>query len=112
MIVWTGWGIVGLPLFALGVLGGTALGTTLGLGGGVETGGATNAGTVVGLIAAAVATWVVGKRLNRPRQGFDSRTGQPVLVGNQHRLMFVPLQYIGVVGVLAAVGLAVQIALR
>jgi len=111
MIVWTGWGILGLPMFALGALGGTALGTALGLGpGSLDTGAPSNPGTVGGLLVAAVATWFVGQRLNRPRSMFDPRHGRPVLVANRHRLMFVPLQYVGVVGGLAALGIAVSLA--
>jgi hypothetical protein len=63
MLVWSGWGILAVPLFALGGLGGTSLGEALGL----QLGN--NAGTAVGLLVAAVATWVLGRRLSRPRTG-------------------------------------------
>lgn len=110
MIVWTGWGILALPLFALGGLGGTSLGVALSFGVGGLDGGSANPGTVVGLLVAGVATWLLGRRLNRPRRGFDPRTGHPVTVANRHRLMLVPLQYVGVCGGLLALVLAVQLA--
>jgi hypothetical protein len=103
MLVWTGWGILAVPLFALGGVGGTSLGQALGLQAG------SNAGTVVGLLAASVATWVLGRRLNRPQAGFDPRTGLPVTVANRHRLMFVPLQYVGVCGGALALVVAAQL---
>ncbi len=103
MLVWTGWGILALPLFALGGLGGTSLGEALGL----QVGN--NAGTAVGLLAAAIVTWVLGRRLNRPRTAFDPRTGAPVTVANLHRLMFVPLQYVGVCGGVLALSVAVRL---
>lgn len=99
-----------MPLFALGGLGGTSLGIALGLGPDGVDGGSANPGTVVGLLVAGVATWLLGRRLNRPRRGFDPRTGQPVTVANRHRLMLVPLQYVGVCGGLLAVVIAVKLA--
>jgi hypothetical protein len=110
VIIWTGWGILAVPLFAIGGLGGTALGLALGLGtGDLATGAGSNVGTVAGLLAVAVATWIWGRHLNRPRRAFDPRTGQPVTVTNRHRLMLVPLQYVGVVGGLFALVVATQI---
>jgi hypothetical protein len=108
--VWTGWGILAIPLFALGALGGTSVGIVLGLGEGDLGGGASNPGTVVGLLVAGVTTWILGRRLNRPRPGFDPRTGRPVKVANRHRLMQVPLQYVGVCGGVLALVIAVQLA--
>jgi hypothetical protein len=109
MIVWTGWGIVALPFFALGALGGTSIGVALGLGeGDMATGAETNIGTAVGLALAGVAVWFLGRWMNRPQDGFDQRTGQPVQVRNQHRLFFVPIQYLGPLGGVVAVVFAVQ----
>lgn len=109
MIIWTGWGIVALPLFALGALGGTSIGVALGLGDGdVSTGAETNIGTAVGFALASVAVWFLGRWMNRPRDGFDPRTGEPVQLRNQHRLFFVPIQYLGPLGGVGAVVFAVQ----
>ena len=109
MLVWTGWGILALPLFALGALGGTSIGVALGLGAGDMSNGAeTNIGTAVGMAAASVAVWFLGRRLNQPRDGFDPRTGEPVQFRNRHRLFFVPIQYLGPLGGVAAVVFAVQ----
>lgn len=109
MIVWTGWGILALPLFALGALGGTSLGVALGFGAGdLATGAPTNLGTAVGFALASVAVWFLGRRLNRPYLGFDQRTGQPIHVQNGHRLFWVPLQYLGPVGGVLSIVFAVQ----
>jgi hypothetical protein len=109
MLIWTGWGIVALPVFALGALGGTSIGVALGLGAGdMATGADTNIGTAVGFALASVGVWFLGRRLNRPRDGFDQRTGQPMQVRNQHRLFFVPIQYLGPLGGVGAVIFAVQ----
>jgi hypothetical protein len=109
MIVWTGWGILAIPLVALGALGGTSIGVALGLGAGdMSTGAETNIGTAVGFALASVAVWFLGQRLNRPRQAFDARTGQPVQVANRHRLFFVPMQYLGPLGGVGSVAFAVQ----
>ena len=110
MIVWSGWGVLAIPLFALGALGGTSVGIVLGLGEGDFGGGASNPGTVVGLLVAGMATWILGRWLNRPRPRFDPRTGRPVTVANRHRLMLVPLQYVGVCGGVLALVIAVQLA--
>lgn len=110
VIIWTGWGILAIPLFAIGALGGTALGLAFGLGtGDLNTGAASNAGTVAGLLAAAAATWALGRYLNRPRPGFDPRTGRPITVTNRHRLMLIPLQYVGVAGAVVALVVAGQL---
>jgi hypothetical protein len=103
MLVWTGWGIVAIPIFALGLLGGTSLGTALGLG----APGQTNLGTALGCALASAAVWLIGTRLNRPRPSFDPQTGAPAQVGNMHRLWFLPIQYLGVLGSVGAVVLAV-----
>jgi LPXTG-motif cell wall-anchored protein len=109
MIVWTGWGILALPLFALGALGGTSIGVALGLGAGdMSTGAETNVGTALGMALSSVAVWFLGRRLNAPRDGFDTQSGQAVQVRNQHRLFFVPIQYLGPLGGVAAVVFAVQ----
>jgi type IV secretory pathway TrbD component len=109
MIVWTGWGIVALPLFALGALGGTSIGVALGLGeGDMTTGTETNIGTAFGLALAGVAVWFLGRWMNRPQDGFDPRTRRLVQVRNRHRLFFVPIQYLGPLGGVGAVVAAVQ----
>ncbi|GAA3999846.1 hypothetical protein GCM10022247_20210 [Allokutzneria multivorans] len=102
MIVWTGWGILALLIAALGGGGGSGIGVALG-----GPSDSPNLGTVIGLALAAVAIWFVGERLNRPVQGFDQNTGQPVLYRNRHRLFWVPMQYFGPILGLTALGLGV-----
>lgn len=102
VIVWRGWGVLALLIAAAG--GG------LGTGLGVALGGATdhaNVGTGVGLMVAAVVIWIVGKRMNAPRLGFDSITGQPVVYRNQHALLFIPMQFWGPIA--GAAGIAALI---
>jgi hypothetical protein len=109
MLVWTGWGILAIPIFALGALGGTSIGVALGLGeGDMRTGAETNIGTAIGFALASVAVWFLGRWLNQPQDGFDPTTGQPARFANRHRLFFVPMQYLGPLGGVAAVVFAVQ----
>ncbi|SDN11927.1 hypothetical protein [Allokutzneria albata] len=102
MIVWTGWGILTILIAAIGGAGGSGIGVALG-----GPSDSANLGTVIGLLLAGVAIWFVGERLNRPVQGFDQATGQPVLYRNRHRLFWVPMQYFGPIVGLAALGVGV-----
>lgn len=88
MIIWTGWGILALLLTAAGGALGTTVGTALG-----APPDEANLGSALGLALAAYAIWAIGQRLNRPVEGFDPATGQPVLYRNRHRFWLVPLQY-------------------
>lgn len=88
MIVWTGWGILGLLLGGLGIGAGTGIAASLG----VPTDDV-NWGTSLGLILAAVAVWYLGQRLNRPVDGYHPKTGEPVKLRNRHTLFFIPMQY-------------------
>jgi hypothetical protein len=99
VIVWSGWGILALLLAAAGGGGGTAIGETLG--GAADH---ANPGTSVGLVVAAVAIWLVGRRLNRPLPGYHPRTGEKSVFGNRHRFFFLPMHYWGpIVGAAAAI---------
>ncbi|PXY26198.1 hypothetical protein DI005_07045 [Prauserella sp. PE36] len=102
MIVWSGWGILALVFAMLGAMVGTLAGLAVGV-----VAEPTNFGTALGLAAAAVAIWFVGRRLNRPKPGFDERTGERVMLGGRHKLFFVPMQYwgpaVGALAVLAGV---------
>lgn len=109
VIWWSGWGILALPLFALGALGGTSLGLALGVGeGDLATGAGPNLGTATGVALASTAVWFLGQRLNRARNGFDPRTGQPIRIANQHSLFFIPIQYLGPLGGALSIVFAVQ----
>lgn len=98
-----------MPLFAVGGLGGTALGIALGLGAGdLATGAPTNLGTAIGFALASTAVWFIGRRLNRPYSVFNHRSGQSIRIGNHHRLFWVPVQHLGPVGGVLSILFAVQ----
>lgn len=89
MIVWKGWGILILPIAMicvapLAALSSSALGPEF-----------TGLGISVGLALAAVASYLLGQRMNRPVAGYHPATGRPVEYRNQHTLFFLPMQYWG-----------------
>ncbi|WP_199434142.1 hypothetical protein [Qaidamihabitans albus] len=102
MIFWSGWGFLALVFAMLGAMVGTLTGLAVGV-----VAEPTNFGTALGLAAAAVGTWLVGRRLNRPTPGFSERTGERIMIRNRHTFFFVPMQYwapvVGGVAVLAGV---------
>jgi len=102
MIFWTGWGILVLPIGALGGLGGTSLASALG------SSDNPNLGTVLGLVAAGAVIWLLGRRLNTAQPGFHPQTGQPVLYANRHRLWLLPMQWWGPIAAVVGVVVGVQ----
>jgi hypothetical protein len=102
MIIWRGWGVLALLIAGLGGGGGTAIAGALGM----DT-SEPNVGTAFGLLLAAAAIWVVGARLNAPRPGFDTMTGERVVYRNVHTLMFIPMQWLA--PVVGMIGLAILV---
>jgi outer membrane lipoprotein SlyB len=91
-------------LFALifGVIGGVA---------GEAIGGenAMGIGAGVGLVASAIATWIVGIRLNDPAQDrvlVDPQTGQRVVLRRRHSLFWIPMQWWAPLAAIAGIILA------
>ncbi|GJE13613.1 MULTISPECIES: hypothetical protein [Methylobacterium] len=102
LFIWSGWGIVVIPVVigtavAVGALGGSALRAL----GHPEL---TFLAVSLGLFAAAAANWIVGRRLNGrpPRELIDPATNQRVLLRRRHALFWVPVQYWSVPVALAA----------
>ena len=102
LFIWSGWGIVVVPValgtaVAVGALGGLALRAL----GHPEL---TFLAVSLGLFAAAAATWMVGRRLNTtpPRALIDPATNARVLLRRRHTLFWVPAQYWSVPVALAA----------
>lgn len=91
VVLWSGWGILVLPLAGAGVAVGIALGRLLG-----GSPLAQDIGLVVGCLVAATLIRVVGVRLNEFRE--------------DHRFFNVPMQHWAWGGVLFAVaGLAIMV---
>jgi hypothetical protein len=102
LFIWSGWGIVVIPVVlgtavAVGALGGFALRAL----GHPEL---TFLAVSLGLFAAAAATWIVGRRLNGtpPRELVDPATNARVLLRRRHTLFWAPVQYWSVPVALAA----------
>ncbi|EIZ86520.1 hypothetical protein WYO_0788 [Methylobacterium sp. GXF4] len=102
LFIWSGWGIVVVPValgtaVAVGALGGLALRAL----GHPEL---TFLAVSLGLFAAAAATWMVGRRLNTtpPRALIDPATNARILLRRRHTLFWVPAQYWSVPVALAA----------
>lgn len=97
MIIWSGWGILVVPLVAVsvGILAAVA-----------GAAGMHNiVGMVAGLVAAAPLTWLLGRKLNGPdasRTLVDPQTGQTVVLQRRHSLFFIPVQYWSIVCIILA----------
>ena len=103
-VVWSGWGILVLP-----VVGGTALAVGGPIGAVLNAtghGGLMFLAFSAGLLAAAAANWFVGRRLNsRPgRELLDPRTGERVVLRRVHRLFWIRMEYWSIPVALAALG--------
>ena len=102
LFIWSGWGIVVIPVVvgtavAVGALGGLALRAL----GHPEL---TFLAISLGLFAAAAANWIVGRRLNGrpPSELIDPATNERVLLRRRHALFWVPVQYWSVPVAIAA----------
>ena len=92
-LIWSGWGILVLPIFVL--VGGIVTGVlqaALAAAGHPEL---TFLAITVGGLAAAAVNWIVGTRLNnRPgRELLDPNTNERVILRRTHRLFWIKMQY-------------------
>lgn len=98
MIIWRGWGIVVVGIALLAALAAGAVAEAL------NTESTT---TLLGifLIPAGILTWFVGKRMNRDseRTLVDPKTGEPVVIRNDHSLFFVRVEWWGPIMVVAGI---------
>ncbi len=93
MLIWSGWGILVVPVTLL--VGG---GVTVLLGALLNAAGLdrmAGLALVAGLLAAAAANWWVGQWLNgRPgRVLLDQATGEQVVLRRRHSLFFIPVRW-------------------
>ena len=93
LFVWSGWGILVLPVvmgtaIAVGAVAGLALRAL----GHPEL---TFLAVSLSLFAAAAANWLVGRRLNGtpPRELVDPATNQRVLLQRLHKLFWIRMEY-------------------
>lgn len=90
MILWKGWGIIGIvfPVLVAALLAS--------LGFSDENG---RWYYLIGLTLAAIPVWFIGKHLNRDKDEVftNEKTGQQYKLGNRHTLFFIPLQYYAIV---------------
>lgn len=93
LFVWSGWGILVLPVvmgtaIAVAALGGLALRAL----GHPEL---TFLAVSLGLFTAAAANWLVGRRLNGtpPRELIDPATNERLLFRRLHRLFWIRMEY-------------------
>jgi hypothetical protein len=100
MLIWTGWGILVVPIAAALSFLGVGFAQLVNLN--------AEAGVFIGLPLACVAVWYVGNHLNRPVEGYHPRTGERVIYRNQHTLFWIPMQYFAFIG--AAFGIVAMIA--
>jgi hypothetical protein len=102
LFIWSGWGIVVIPVVVgttvvVGAVGGLALRAL----GHPEL---IFLAISLGLFAAAAANWILGRRLNgrAPRELIDPATSERILLRRRHALFWVPVQYWSVPVALAA----------
>lgn len=104
MIVWSGMGILVIPLVIVTVavffIGAEAVGLH------------PFAGMLVGFLLAAPLTWMLGQKLNGPdtaRTLVDPQTGGTVLLKRNHSLFFIPVQYWAIPCVILSALLAIML---
>ena len=90
MLIWTGWGILLVPIGAAAAFLGVGFAQLINL--------SSDAGVLIGLPLACVAVWFIGISINRPVDGYHPRTGERVIYKNQHTLFWVPMQYYAFIG--------------
>jgi hypothetical protein len=95
MIIFSGWGLMTLPLFCLSVLGLNVVGSTIT---GLHLGRHTAYTTVIALLAGAIV-FAVGTHFNRT-PGIVEELGESGRVQRRytrHTLYYVPMQYWGII---------------
>ena len=100
IMIWTGWGVVVAAIFVAAIAVGAILAAQFNAEGAAQD-------VLVGLamIAGGVATWFVGKRMNRnaERKLVDPNTGEEVIVRSHHTFFFVKVEWWGPVMVGAGI---------
>ena len=97
IVVFSGWGIVLVPLFGI-------IGIAIPTGLRILTWGSGKIDShtlqpwigiysIMGGIAAGALCWIVGRKLNVKRTLIDQATGQAFVFGRRHSLMFIPVEY-------------------
>ena len=102
LLIWTGWGILVLPIvLGTALLVGAALQALLTA---LQAEHLSALSFSLGLFAGAAANWVTGKRMNSDpgRELQDVATGQRVVLRRQHKLFWIPMQYWSIPVALAA----------
>lgn len=102
LLIWSGWGILVLPVvLGTALLVGASGGLALRALGHPEL---TFLAVSLGLLAAAAANWFVGRNLNGtpPRELLDPATNQRVLLHRVHKLFWIRMEYWSVPVALAA----------
>jgi hypothetical protein len=102
LIITRGYGLMVVGFAVLAMIGATL----------VSPGGDPNSVTAlmgVFLVPAGIATWFIGKDLNRNavRHLVDPKTGQEVIVRNGHSMFFLPFEWWG--PIMAAFGILLMI---
>ena len=107
MLIWTRWGIVVAGIVLLAGVAAVLLASVMHI-----TGRSAALLFYAALIPAGVATWYIGKGLNRDavQELINPQTGQPVLLKNYHTFFFVRVEWWGpVMTVIGAVMLVLTI---
>lgn len=91
MIIWSGWGLLAIPVGFIGIMFGVAVDRALYPG--IEP--MPSWPLALGLLLAAAAAWWLGRRLNAAGDQVlqDPATGALVRLRRRHSLFFIPLQW-------------------
>jgi hypothetical protein len=106
MLVWKGWGILGILIpAAMAVVGDLSLETLWGRNYNAD------AFRALFLLASGAAVWAVGRKLNgKPgRKLVDPKTGETVEIKETHTLFWLPVQWFGVIWLLLGLGLLAKL---
>jgi hypothetical protein len=108
LIIWRGRGLIVLGIIVAAVLIGYFVGNLLHL-----DGRPANVLIPLSLIPGGVATWLLGKRVNRPSVYHDFLTGQDTMVPNSaHEFFFIRVEKWGVILVVLGAIWALYLAVR
>lgn len=62
---------------------------------------------VLGFVLSAIATWIIGRRLNDPAKGhplIDAKTGETIILRGRHTVFWIEMQWWAIPCILAAIG--------
>ena len=99
MVIWSGWGILVIPIAATMSFLGVGIASSVGL--------SAQMGLIVGCALAGVPIWFAGRRLNRPVDGYHPRTGERVVYKDQHTLFWIPMQHYAFIAVILGIYLMI-----